>query len=66
VMISRLAALIIGWRSDGCGSCPGLVCFRLVAPPLQSAVVGHFLVWDVWFPSHLLLEGTDSIQNFGP
>jgi hypothetical protein len=25
---------------------------------------GHFLVRGVWFPSHLLLEGTDHIQGF--
>jgi hypothetical protein len=26
--------LIIGWRSDGRGSCPRLVLFRLLTPPL--------------------------------
>jgi hypothetical protein len=42
VVKSCLPALIIGWRSDGSGSCPGLVLFRLVAPPLQPGVVGPF------------------------
>jgi hypothetical protein len=39
---SYLPALIIGWRSDGCESFPGLVLFRLVAPPVQPRVVGLF------------------------
>jgi hypothetical protein len=38
----------------------------LVAPPLQPRVVGLYLFWVVWFSSHLLLEGTDWIHNFGP
>jgi hypothetical protein len=25
-----------------------------------------FLIWGVWFPSHLPLEGTEHIKNFGP
>jgi hypothetical protein len=37
-----------------------------VAPPLQPWVVEPYLVWGVWFPNHLLLEGADHIQNFGP
>jgi hypothetical protein len=65
VVKSCLAMLIVGWRSDGRGLFLGSVLFRLVAPPLQPGVVGHFLVWGVWFPSHLPLEGTDCIQNFG-
>jgi hypothetical protein len=44
----------------------GLALFRLVAPPLQLGVVGPHLVWGVWFPSRLLLEGTGRIQNLGP
>jgi hypothetical protein len=44
----------------------GLVLFRLVAPLLQPGVVGPYLVRGVWFPSHLLLEGTSRVQNFGP
>jgi hypothetical protein len=39
---SRLPVLIIGQRSDGRRSFPGLVLFRLVAPPLQHGVVGPF------------------------
>jgi hypothetical protein len=39
---SYLATLIIGWRSDGRRSFPGLVLFKLVAPPLQPRVVGPF------------------------
>jgi hypothetical protein len=44
----------------------GSVLFRLVAHPLQPRVVGPYPVWVVWFPSRLLLEETDHIQNFGP
>jgi hypothetical protein len=36
-----------------------------VAPPLQLGVVGPYLVRGVWFTSHLPLEGTDRIYNFG-
>jgi membrane-associated phospholipid phosphatase len=45
------------WR----GLLPGFVLFRLVAPPPQSGVVGPYLAQGVWFPSHLLLEGTGHI-----
>jgi hypothetical protein len=45
---------------------PGSVLFRLVAPPHQLGVVGTYPVLGVWFSSHLLLEGTSRIQNFGP
>jgi hypothetical protein len=48
------------------GLLSGLVLFRLVAPPVQSRVVGSYLVQGVWFPSHLSLEGTGRIQNFIP
>jgi hypothetical protein len=34
--------LIVGQKSDGQRSFPGLVHFRLVAPLLQSGVVGSF------------------------
>jgi hypothetical protein len=44
-----------------CGFLIGLVFFRLVTPPLQPGVVVPYLVWGVWFPSHLLLEGTGRI-----
>jgi hypothetical protein len=50
------------WR----GLLSGLVLLRLVTPPLQAGVVGPYLVQGVWFLSHLLLEGTGRIQNFGP
>jgi hypothetical protein len=43
VVKSSLPALIVAWRSDGRGSFPGLVLFRLVAPPLQPEVVRPFL-----------------------
>jgi hypothetical protein len=46
-------------------SFPDLIRFRLVAPPLQSGVVGPYLVQGTWFPSHLPLEGTCRIQIFG-
>jgi hypothetical protein len=37
------------------------ILFGLGAPPLQSGVVGSYLLWGVWFPSRLPLEGTRSI-----
>jgi hypothetical protein len=43
------------------GLLSGLVLFRLVAHPLQPGVLGLYSVRDVWFPSHLLLEGTSHI-----
>jgi hypothetical protein len=43
------------------GLLPGLVLFRLVAPPLQLGVMGPYPIRGVWFPSHLLLEGTGRI-----
>jgi hypothetical protein len=36
-----------------------------VTPPLQPRVVGPYLVWGVRFSSHLPLEGTGRILNFG-
>jgi hypothetical protein len=48
-----------------CGLLPGLVLFRLVAPPLQHRVVGLPPIRGAEFPSRLSLEGTDRIQNFG-
>jgi hypothetical protein len=39
----------------------GLVLSMLVVRPLQPGVVGPYPVRDVWFPSHLLLEGTGHI-----
>jgi hypothetical protein len=38
-----------------------LILFRLVAPPLQPGVVGPYLIYGAWFPSHLPLEGTSRI-----
>jgi hypothetical protein len=60
---SRLSILIIGWRSVGRGSFPGLVLFRLVAPPLQPEVVGMFPGMGCMVLC-LPLDGTDRIQNF--
>jgi hypothetical protein len=37
----------------------GSVLSRLVAPPIQPGVVGSYPVRGVWFPGHLLWEGTD-------
>jgi hypothetical protein len=45
-----------GGREDWYGLFPGLVLFRLVAPPLQQGVLGPYLVWGAWFLSRLLLE----------
>jgi hypothetical protein len=42
VVKSRLPLLIVGQRSDGHKSFPGLVLFILMAPPLQHEVVGPF------------------------
>jgi hypothetical protein len=44
-----------------CGLLLCSVLFRLVTPPLQPGVVGPYLVRGVWFPSHLILEGTSRI-----
>jgi hypothetical protein len=63
------SCLPMTYRNKGkrwCGLLPSLVLFKLVGPPLQSGVVGSYLVQGVWFSSHLLLEGTCCIQNFGP
>jgi hypothetical protein len=61
VVKSRLPTLNVGWRSDGHGSFPRLVLYRLVAPPLQSEVVDPFFVRGVWFASRLPLGGPDRI-----
>jgi hypothetical protein len=45
---------------------PGISFFLFGAPLFSLELCGHFLVWGVWFPSHLPLEETDRIQNFGP
>jgi hypothetical protein len=37
----------------------------LVALPLHLRVMGPYLLWGVWYSSHLPLKGTDGIQNFG-
>jgi hypothetical protein len=52
------------YHNDGkrmCGLLPGLVIFKLVVSPLQLGVVGPYLVWGVWFHSHLLFEETGHI-----
>jgi hypothetical protein len=40
---------------------PKFSFFRLVTSPLQQGVVESYPVRGVWFPSRLLLEGTDHI-----
>jgi hypothetical protein len=62
---SCLPVPIVGWKSEGMDLFPRLVLFMLGAPPLQPRVVGPYPVWGVWFPSHLPLEGSGRIQNFG-
>jgi hypothetical protein len=58
-----------GYRDKGrdwCGLLSGLF-FMLVVTPLQLRVVGPYPVRGTWFPSHLLLEGTESYPySFGP
>jgi hypothetical protein len=44
---SCLPAPIVGWKKCNRGLLPGLVLFRLVAPPLQPRVVGLYLVRGV-------------------
>jgi hypothetical protein len=44
---SYLPAPIVGWKKCELGLVPGLVLFRLVAPPLLSGVVGLYPVWGV-------------------
>jgi hypothetical protein len=44
---------------------PGISSIHDGAPPFSLEWWDRFLVWGVWFPSHLPLEGTDHIQNFG-
>jgi hypothetical protein len=39
-----------------------ILFYRLVAPLLQLGVVGRYLEWGAWFPSHLPLEQTGQIQ----
>jgi hypothetical protein len=45
---------------------PKISSFVWVTSPLQSEVVGPYLVRGIWVPNHLPLEGTSHIQNFGP
>jgi hypothetical protein len=52
------------WGKDWCGLFSGLVLFRLVVNPLQVGVVGPYLVWSTWFPSHLPLEGIGPYLDF--
>jgi hypothetical protein len=48
-------------RDDRYGSFLSLVLFRLTVPPLQSGVLGPYLVWCAWFLNRLPLEGTGRI-----
>jgi hypothetical protein len=50
VVKSCLPAPIVGWKKHKRGLLPGLVFFRLVAPPLQPGVVGLYPVQGVWHP----------------
>jgi hypothetical protein len=61
---SCLPMLIIGWRSDGHGSFPGLVLFRLVAPPLQLGVVGSFPDTGCMVLQPFAAGGNRSYQEF--
>jgi hypothetical protein len=65
-MKSCLPAPIVRWKKRKCGLLLRIVLFRLVAPPLQSGVVGLYPIRGVRFPSRLTLVGTGHIQNFGP
>jgi hypothetical protein len=61
---SYLPTSTIMRKRDGV-DCFQILFFRLVTPSLQLGVVRSYLVRGVWFLSHLLLEGTDRIYNFG-
>jgi hypothetical protein len=61
---SHLPVLIIGWRSDGRGSFPGLVLFSLVAPPLQPGVVGSFPGTGCMVPQSFAAGGNQSYLKF--
>jgi hypothetical protein len=65
VVKSCVPVPIVEWKKRKRGLLTRLVLFKLVAPPLQPGLVGLYLVWGVWFPSRLPLEGTGCIQNFG-
>jgi hypothetical protein len=56
--------LIVGQRSDGQRSFPRLVLFRLVAPLLQSGVVGSFLGTRCMVPQPFAADGNLSYLKF--
>jgi hypothetical protein len=58
---SFLPTLIMRWRSNGVDLLLGLVLFRFVTALFSLEWWVHFLVQDVWFSSHLPLEGTDCV-----
>jgi hypothetical protein len=45
---------------------PGFGSFSVGGPSSSVKSGGPYLVHGVCFSSHLLLEGTDRIDNFGP
>jgi hypothetical protein len=66
VVKSRLPTLNVGWRSDGHGSFPRLVLYRLVAPPLQSEVVDPFFCTGCMVSQPFAARGTRSYLEFWP
>jgi hypothetical protein len=60
-MVKSYLPVVIMMREDRYRSVMSLVLFRLAASPIQAGVVGPYLIWGTWFPSHFLLEGTGCI-----
>jgi hypothetical protein len=61
---SCMSVLIVGLRSDGHRSFPGLVLSRLVAPPLQPGVVGPFPGMRCMVPQPFTAGGNQSYPEF--
>jgi hypothetical protein len=55
---------LLRWEKGLVWMSSGLVLFSLVVPHFQTGVVGSYPIRSIWFPSHLLLEGTGSYPDF--
>jgi hypothetical protein len=65
VVKSHLSTLIMGWRIYDVDHSQNQFFLGRRHPLYSLEWWGHFLLWGVWFPNHLSLEGTDRIQNLG-